>query len=505
MKRRSTHWGAKRSSGLLSKPQTGASFRDSSSGSGDVETAALETPTGSSSSLATGGTTSVNAKEMAKLSEADRRVTRPIRLLQENVMMELYQEQLRMPSPVRQSNNPSERARRATIATATVPTSNNNNRDTRDGSGRASISHTGYRRPTIILYEEEPSVASFDMAPLAGALPPSTAAAPSSACRPFVEVEQEPRVRSSTSSRASAPVVLVDTLVANAVTAAANGAMEGFDTAQQRECQICFDKMDALQAHVCVSCSGSFCSTCMQWYVEFKILDGEVSRKKLVCPAPHCVRPLPEDLIEAFASQETFAKYQSFLKSQKTGVRFCPRAGCCAIIDEPLFCRDRKVKCAECNTESCMRCGGDYHRTRLCRRVDKRYGRWKRNHNVRACPTCRTDIEKQGGCAHMKCFQCDQEFCWACLRAWDDHDETLCIPLAFYHSKSRKYGCWAPLRFVTKSVVLSVASVVVVAGAGVAIVVLPPVIGYHLVRDSYRRKKHQHRSYMIQTSESVPL
>lgn len=502
MKRRSHHWGGGKHSGLLGKPATAAvSFRDSSSSSGssDVEIA-LETPTGSSSSFSVGtaGSASVSTKETAKLSEVNRRVTRPIRLLQENVMMELYQEQLRMPSPVRHSI-PSERARRATIAT--VPTSRDNNRDTRDDSGRASISHTGgtqlHRRPTIILYEEP---MSFDTAPLAGALP-SIAAPPT--CRPFVEVEQEPRARSSTSSRASAPGAVVNATAAVATATTATAAMEGFDTVQQRECQICFEKMDALQAHVCVSCNGSFCSTCMQWYVEFKILDGEVSRKKLVCPAPHCVRPLPEDLIEAFASQETFVKYQSFLKNQKTGVRFCPRAGCCAVLDEPLFCRDRKVKCTECNTESCMRCGGDYHRTRMCRRVDKRYGRWKRSHNVRACPSCKTDIEKQGGCAHMKCFQCDQEFCWACLRAWDDHDETLCIPLAFYHSKSRKYGCWAPLRFVTKSVVLSVASVVVVAGAGVAIVVLPPVIGYHLVRDSYRRKKHLHRSYVIQTSEGA--
>lgn len=404
----------------------------SSSGAGDAHallladvaaaasaSSALETPTGSS-------------------SNANRRVTRPVRLLQENVMLELFEEQLRSPSPVRQSAQ----------------------------DVRASITRQS-DRPTVILYEA------------------STA-----------EVEHEPR-----SSNGNWLLPLASTAPATAAAGATMGTMttlasrtellDAFDTAQQRECQICFDKMDALQAHVCLDCSTSFCSTCMQWYVELKIQDGEVSSRRLVCPAAHCTRALAPELIEAFASPETFAKYQSFLKNQRLGVRFCPRAGCCAALDEPPFSVQRKVKCGECAVESCMRCGGAYHRTRLCRRVDKRYGKWKRHHNVRACPNCKSDIEKQGGCSHMKCFQCDQEFCWSCLRSWDSHDETLCIPLAFYHSKSRKYGCWAPLRFVTKSAVLGVAGVVVVAGAGVAVVVLPPLIGYHLVRDSYHRKKHQ--------------
>ncbi|TYZ67693.1 hypothetical protein PybrP1_012830 [[Pythium] brassicae (nom. inval.)] len=416
------------STSACGKKASGA--RHSSSGDAAEEAAAsvaLETPTGSSDAATISSSSSLTPR--AKLADVNRRVTRPIRLLHENVMLELFQEQLRTPSPVRQSEQSSE--------------------DARTSITRQSV------RPTVILYE-----ASF------AAL---TAAA--RADRGEAQQQQPPPA-------------------ATAAAAVRAELLEGFDMALQRECQICFDKMDALQAHVCLECNTAFCSTCMQWYVEFKILDGEVSAKKLVCPSAHCARPLAPELVEAFAAPESFAKYQSFLKNQKLGVRFCPRAGCCAALDEPPFSSTRRAACTACDAESCMRCGGAYHRARLCRRVDKRYGRWKRRHNVRACPTCKADIEKQGGCSHMKCFQCDQEFCWACLRNWDHHDETLCIPLAFYHSKSRKYGCWGPLRFVTKSVVLSVAGAVAVAGAGVAVVVLPPLIGYHLVRDSLQRRKH---------------
>ncbi|KAG7396457.1 E3 ubiquitin-protein ligase arih2 [Phytophthora boehmeriae] len=273
-------------------------------------------------------------------------------------------------------------------------------------------------------------------------------------------------------------------------------SVDGFDLSRQRECQICFDKLEALQQHVCVACCGSFCSSCTRWYIEYKVLEGEVSQKKMVCPSPQCTHPLSEELIEALVSPETFTKYKKFLKNQKVGIRFCPRAGCCAVLDEPLNSSARRVKCQTCKQESCMRCGGDFHKIPTCRRVEKRFGRWKKRHNVRACPSCTAAIEKQGGCSHMKCFQCDQEFCWSCLRPWDNHDETLCLPLSFLRSKSRKYGCWAPMRAVTKTAIVGVAAVVVVAGAGLAVVVLPPVLGYQYAKDAYRRHRYARASYL---------
>lgn len=267
-------------------------------------------------------------------------------------------------------------------------------------------------------------------------------------------------------------------------------------TRQQRECQICFDQLDALQAHECATCCSAFCTSCTRWYIEFKVLEGEVSDKKLVCPAPQCTRPLPEEVVEAFLSPGLFDKYKTFLRNQRTGIRFCPRAGCCAVLDEPLFSTHRRVACAACARESCMRCGDAFHAVPLCRRVDKRLGRWKKRHDVSACPGCKTTIEKNGGCAHMKCVHCEHEFCWSCRRPWHSHDETLCLPLTFLHSKSNRYGCWAPMRVVTKTAVAGAAVVVAVAGVGVAVVVLPPLLAVHFAKESYRRGRFARDSFV---------
>lgn len=43
--------------------------------------------------------------------------------------------------------------------------------------------------------------------------------------------------------------------------------------------------------------------------------------------------------------------------------------------------------------------------------------------NTQACPKCQAQIEKNGGCNHMSCRKCHQDFCWICLGDWAAHKE----------------------------------------------------------------------------------
>jgi hypothetical protein len=38
--------------------------------------------------------------------------------------------------------------------------------------------------------------------------------------------------------------------------------------------------------------------------------------------------------------------------------------------------------------------------------------------NTKACPGCKSSIEKSDGCNHIACKKCKHEFCWLCLGQW---------------------------------------------------------------------------------------
>jgi ariadne-1 len=313
-----------------------------------------------------------------------------------------------------------------------------------------------------------------------------------------LEPQQEPRTSSSRQRTSTASSSMSSLAPPSPQPTAADEAIARiFDhsivlnSAAPRDCQVCYERMAASDAHNCPTCHGVFCVSCVRWYMEYKILEGEVSEKKLVCPAPQCMRALPHDFIQTHVAPATYAKYLQYRENQQPGVRFCPRPGCCKKIQEPLFTTTRRACCAACGHESCMKCGEAFHLVATCRRQEKRYGQWRTRSNVHKCPSCKSDIEKQGGCAHMRCFQCDAEFCWSCLRPWATHDETLCVPLSFLRSKNPKFGGCKPVRAVTKTVAVSAAVVVGAAGVGVGLVVLPPVLLVRWLRTSSRFQRQR--------------
>lgn len=186
------------------------------------------------------------------------------------------------------------------------------------------------------------------------------------------------------------------------------------------KCGICFATMTFKLVYNCSSCHISVCAGCTRSYIESKVQDGMVSSRNLVCPTPACSRAFPKRLIEVLTDTEMFQKYKSLLKNQTIGLRFCPRVGCGAALEEPLYSQHRHVTCSSCLQESCMRCGGAFHRIPLCRRVEWKLRKWMKQ-QCKTCPNCLVLIEKNGGCNHMTCTLCQHQFCWRCRRPWRSH------------------------------------------------------------------------------------
>ena len=47
---------------------------------------------------------------------------------------------------------------------------------------------------------------------------------------------------------------------------------------------------------------------------------------------------------------------------------------------------------------------------------------------VKRCPKCHVIIDKDGGCNHMTCSNCNHQFCWICLQDWDKHEDYYTCP-----------------------------------------------------------------------------
>ncbi|OQS01015.1 hypothetical protein THRCLA_05800 [Thraustotheca clavata] len=239
-------------------------------------------------------------------------------------------------------------------------------------------------------------------------------------------------------------------------------------------CNICFEIIITPSIWRCDTCSAVSCLRCMRQYVRHKVNGGQVTQAQLVCPGV-CRQPLTN--LEALMAPTLWLKYTRFLTTQleiQRGTRYCPRPSCGAALqesDEVKTKGKRRVYCHTCQIESCFNCGEPFHSWPLCK--DRQFRRYCDRNEVQTCNKCKWPIEKHGGCNHMTCLRCAYEFCWLCQQDWNTHSKVQCLPLAVFHSKNIAFGPTPPVRFVTKSVVATVAAgsaiVVGTAAAGLAL------------------------------------
>ncbi|KAH9112144.1 hypothetical protein LEN26_013336 [Aphanomyces euteiches] len=246
-----------------------------------------------------------------------------------------------------------------------------------------------------------------------------------------------------------------------------------------RECAICFETSQTKNLCGSSSCSSLFCDNCVQMYLEIKIQDGQVRRIR--CPGLGCTAILSSHHIHGYVSPELFMRYLELKEKVRSG-RVCPPCG------QPVTSTGRKINCNACHATTCGDCGEPYH---LFACKDTSYKSWRQHteHDVRSCPNCFVDIEKQGGCTHMACTHCEFEFCWLCRVSWENHVEAFCKPRAFLESESTSLGPNAPVRAMTKSAVVVAATGVAAVGVGIAAVVAPPVLLFNGVKSFLHRQK----------------
>ncbi|XP_024135234.1 E3 ubiquitin-protein ligase RNF14 [Oryzias melastigma] len=230
------------------------------------------------------------------------------------------------------------------------------------------------------------------------------------------------------------------------------------------DCGICFSAWlgsECVQLH---GCGHVFCQACLREFCKVQITEGNI--QGVTCPQAGCpATPTPAQ-VKTLVGEELFNHYDrlllQFTLDRMPDLIYCPRPSCSSAI--LLENSSTVALCPGCHFAFCVTCKKTYHGASKCyeekviqkeqiatpelslpeseegakalledyhsgskerrRLLEKRYGyaswvmleetvneKWK-NCNTQPCPHCYCAIEKNGGCPHMLCTQCNHSFIW---------------------------------------------------------------------------------------------
>ncbi|GAB1610546.1 ankyrin repeat and IBR domain-containing protein 1-like isoform X2 [Argonauta hians] len=234
---------------------------------------------------------------------------------------------------------------------------------------------------------------------------------------------------------------------------------------QDAICDICTCTFMMSEEPVHMPCEHRFCRSCWEHYLNLKIQEGNAHH--ITCPGYDCSRLVPVDVIENVVSRPMARRYLQFdikaFVDSNPSMKWCPYPGCARAVHLPeiennagsnsLVSSTVKIpedtsRAVDCGNSHyfCWNCLGEAHEPCCC-------DNWKQWHqkiaeikpeqlngteveteaaanclwlvtNSKPCPNCKSPIQKNEGCNHMKCSKCKYDFCWVCLEQWKRHNSS---------------------------------------------------------------------------------
>ncbi|XP_025835160.1 ankyrin repeat and IBR domain-containing protein 1-like, partial [Agrilus planipennis] len=207
----------------------------------------------------------------------------------------------------------------------------------------------------------------------------------------------------------------------------------------ERMCEICVSPISEKDKTIAMSCKHNFCRSCWGSYLTIKIQSGDAHH--IMCPAYQCHILVPVETIEKLVSPEMARRYlqfdiKAFVESNKS-IKWCPVAGCGRAVRLPETEQNRTKTgnksipitshAVDCGNSHffCWECLGEAHAPCGC----NQWQEWQKKiaeikpeelkascnesedaanclwlvTNSKPCPNCKSPIQKNEGCNHMKC------------------------------------------------------------------------------------------------------
>ena len=132
-----------------------------------------------------------------------------------------------------------------------------------------------------------------------------------------------------------------------------------------------------------------------------------------------CNENISEEFILKHISEDKnnlIEKYKKFKKRieilQDKNKKLCPKPDCDGFLQNSK--KSKYVKC-EYDHEYCFDCLRPPHGKESCDdNLEKQSVNWTKGKRVKRCPRCKIYTEKNEGCNHMTCVNCNYQWCWLC-------------------------------------------------------------------------------------------
>ncbi|XP_038066873.1 uncharacterized protein LOC119736918 isoform X2 [Patiria miniata] len=249
------------------------------------------------------------------------------------------------------------------------------------------------------------------------------------------------------------------------------------------ECGICYEilslpagatpsSLGSLEGTLLSPCGHRFCNDCWRQYLRSGVKQGATD---ITCPEYKCKTLVDPVTTMAFLSPALFHAHYRRARdttlARSAECHRCPNALCgrvarlesdsglssssstsssssssslsssssslsSSISSETLMTKMMTVRC-DCGWLWCTECKEEGHWPASCQQASNYRKAMKKtlgekkvplitHVQVKQCPGCRTRWEKNGGCPSMICGTCNLNFCWLCLRKYNNHDYSLC-------------------------------------------------------------------------------
>ncbi|KAL1682513.1 hypothetical protein EV122DRAFT_203473 [Schizophyllum commune] len=190
-----------------------------------------------------------------------------------------------------------------------------------------------------------------------------------------------------------------------------------------RVCPVCF--VEATNP-VTLRCGHNYCRECMHGFL-MSSAENKLFPLSCLGDGGRCTECITHYNARAVLNQFELdrlvqAAFTAHVNARPDEFHYCPTPDCKQVYR--TVGKGTALQCPACLLRICSSCHSEYHGGLRCNADDgaAEFDEWMKTHGVKRCPGCKVPIERDEGCYHVTCTQCQTHICWQCMETFPGGD-----------------------------------------------------------------------------------